>query len=325
VKLDPPTLNIPQTGSLTFALTDPQRGKPVTAFEQVSGAILQNILVSRDLNNFRHSYTNELTDNQASVFTYFPVASDYYDYAIFKPSGAPLETFRTNIRIVGRPGNDAQLQEDPSPEKTAGWLTFDLLKAARPIKAGQPTQLAFYVTERDRPVTALWPYLDAPGHLWIIDEKGDNFGHEIGAAASYVLTPTVSATGTPGTENSTAGSSSTGGTGGTGAGGVGEGGTRSGGLGTPEAAPTAGPSPTLALGVQLAYNSAVAQPTLQLAPVQQTPQSGMLSTPEVVPSVGYGPTVAFTHTFPHPGLYKMWLEVYFRGQPIVVDYVVKVE
>ena len=49
----------------------------------------------------------------------------------------------------------------------------------------------------------------------------------------------------------------------------------------------------------------------QLSGVQQTPQSSILSTPEVLPSVGFGPDLAFTHTFPHAGLYKCWLEVQY--------------
>jgi hypothetical protein len=59
--------------------------------------------------------------------------------------------------------------------------------------------------------------------------------------------------------------------------------------------------------------------------VQETAQSSILGTPEVVPSPAYGPIIAFTHTFPHAGLYKIWLEVYYRGQPVLVDYVLRAE
>jgi hypothetical protein len=43
-----------------------------------------------------------------------------------------------------------------------------------------------------------------------------------------------------------------------------------------------------------------------------------------VPSIGYGPNIAFTHTFPRAGFYKMWLEVLYRGQVSLVNYVIKV-
>ena len=35
----------------------------------------------------------------------------------------------------------------------------------------------FHLTERGRPVTALWPYLGAAGQLWLVDDQGNNFAH----------------------------------------------------------------------------------------------------------------------------------------------------
>ena len=61
-----------------------------------------------------------------------------------------------------------------------------------------------------------------------------------------------------------------------------------------------------------------------MPPVQQTAQAGVLTTPEVLPGVGYGPNLAFTHTFPHPGMYKCWIEVLYRGQVITASYVISV-
>jgi hypothetical protein len=126
-------------------------------------------------------------------------------------------------------------------------------------------------------------------------------------------------------------------TGGTGAGGIGAGGTGSGFEGTPvvgtpgaeltpSPSPTLVPPPTFAPGLQSALATAAAAPTQQLAPVQQTPQSFILSTPEVLPATGYGygPNIAFTHTFPRAGLYKVWLEVLYRGQVVLADYVLRV-
>ena len=72
VKIDPLTINPPQTASLSFSVTDTSTGKPVTAFEAVSGALMHTVLISRDLQIFRHSYTEELVDDAASLFTFFP-------------------------------------------------------------------------------------------------------------------------------------------------------------------------------------------------------------------------------------------------------------
>lgn len=335
MKLDPQTLNPPQTGTLTFSITDAQRGKPVTQLQQVSGALLHSVLISRDLTVFRHSYTQQLVDLQASTYVYFPMFSRYYAYAIYQPAGADPQLFRATITTIGQEGRDPQLTPEASPHKTAGWLTFDLLGAQQGVKAGQPAQFGFFVSERGRPVSALDSYLGAPAHLWIVDDKGESFAHLEGAAASTSYAA-PSATPPPlanpsGAQNATPGATQTAGTasgvagetGGTGASGQGAGGTASGLPGTPLAASTPMPSPTLAAGVAQALSTVQALPTQQLVSVQQTAQASILGTPLVVPSVGYGPVLAFTHTFPHAGLYKMWLEVLYRGEVVLVDYVVQ--
>ncbi|MFL5735289.1 MAG: hypothetical protein ACJ78Q_19190 [Chloroflexia bacterium] len=313
VKIDPVTLNPPQTGTLTFFVTDTSTGKPVTEFDPVSGALMHTVLISRDMQNFRHSYTQSLVDDAASLFTYFPEFSKYYAYSLFKPAGKNLQTFKTLITTGDVQGSEPDLVEDTNLTKTKGWLTFHLLKENSPIKKGKPTQMVFNVTERGKPVQALWPYLGAPGQLWIIGEDGNDFAHLEGASEAHVLPQA-----TP--ESSEPSSSTT--TGGTGAGGTGAGGTRSGEAGTPVPVSTE-PPPTFAPGLSAALATAAAAPTQQLAPVQQTPLAG-LSTPEVVPGTSYGPNIAFTHTFPRAGLYKMWLEVLYRDQVVLADYVVRV-
>jgi hypothetical protein len=63
-----------------------------------------------------------------------------------------------------------------------------------------------------------------------------------------------------------------------------------------------------------------------LLPVQATAQVSVIETPgAVTPGTGYGPLVAFTHTFPKAGMYKVWAEMSYRGQPVTVDWVLSVE
>jgi hypothetical protein len=318
VKIDPLTLNPPQTATLSFSVTDTSTGKPVTQFEPVSGALLHAVVISRDMQEFRHSYTQNVVDTSASVFSYFPILSKYYVYALFKPAGKNLQTFKAILTTGDIQGSDPNLVESPSPVETKGWLTFRLLKEDGPITAGRATQFVFNVAERGNPVTALWPYLGAAGQLWLVRSDGNDFAHLEGASEGHVV-----AASTTGGSDQLPGNTTTGGTG---AGGSGAAGTSSGGPSTPEALETATPepAPTFAPGLNPALATAAAVPTQQLAPVQQTPLSSILSTPEVVPSTRYGPNIAFTHTFPHSGLYKMWLEVSYRGQVVLADYVVRV-
>lgn len=304
VKIDPPTLNPPQFGTLTFGVTKVGQPKPVTAFEPVWGALMHTVLIGRDLQSFRHTYTGHLVVTEVSIPTYFPSLGKYYDYTLFKPGGAPLQTFRSSITTGDVEGPEPALVEDTNPVKTVGWVTFRLLKETDPIKSGKPTQLVFNVSERGNQVQTLWPYLEAPGHIWIVDEHGDNFAHLAGVSEARGILPageaggeaTATATATESTEGPTA---------------------------TPPPLPTS--APTFAPGIITALATAVAAPRQQLVPVQQTALASILQTPEGLPPIGYGPDVAFTYAFPHPGLYKVWLEVQYRAQVIVVDYVLKVE
>src|SRR5215212_1462786 len=97
VKIDPVTINPPQTGTLTFSVTDTSTGKPVNQYEPVSGALMHTVLISRDLQQFRHSYTQNLVDDAASLYTQFPEFGKYYSYTIFKPAGKGVQTFKATI------------------------------------------------------------------------------------------------------------------------------------------------------------------------------------------------------------------------------------
>jgi len=268
----------------------------------VWGALMHTVVIRSDLLYFRHTFTDQLVEAEASLPTYFPSVGKYYDYTQFKPGGGPLITFRSSISTGDIVAAEPALVEDTNPVKTQGWLTFRLLKDSDQIKSGKPTQLVFNVTERGNEVQALTPYLEAPGHLWIVDDKGDNFAHLAGVSESRGMpapgegATTPTAVPTEETEGATA-----------------------------TAPPVPTYAPTFAPGIINAMATAGAAPRPQLAPVQETALSSILQTPEILPQIGYGPDVAFTHTFPHPGLYKLWLEVEYRAEVIVVDYVLKVE
>ena len=77
--------------------------------------------------------------------------------------------------------------------------------------------------------------------------------------------------------------------------------------------------------VASALATITAQPIAPLAPVQQTAMASVFDTPAVLPAVSYGPYVAFTHTFPEPGLYKLWFETSYRQHIMEVDFVVRVQ
>lgn len=312
-RMDPLTLNPPTLGTLTFSVTSNYNGKtkPVTEFEPIDDALIHTIILHKDLLFFRHSFADNLLLDSASVPASFPRTGTYNLWTYYKPVKQPVQVYTMTI-TTGDPSPAPQLSEDYTRQKTSYGVGVTLIHGAGDWKAGQPVQFAFRATERGYPVANLWPYLGAPGHLWIVDDVSGGtpvLAHEVGAAATLVL-----AGGTPGTgssENTVGQFPNSGQIGGSDQ-----------KLSAPQA--TSGP-PTYVPNIASALASITAAPVSTLLPVQQTPQSSILGTPEVRPAVGYGPVVAFTHTFPHLGLYKMWLEIETGGRVITIDFVVPVK
>lgn len=293
VKTDPLTLNPPQLATLSFQVTNNETNDIVTEFDPVSGALFHNIVIRDDLQYFRHSATSRAPQDAASVLTFFPTTGSYHTYTLFQPAGEALQVYTATISS-GEGEDHADIVVDETRTKISGGLRVELITGADEVRAGQPTQLVFRVTQRGEPVTGLWPLYDAPGHLWIVNDHGEDFAHLTAQAASRRLVPDA-VTGTPGAAAS---------------------------AGPSEAVTT--PGPTFAPGVSAAIASAtsVAAPTLPV--VQQTAQSSTMYAPDVRPTFGYGPELAFTHTFPHEGLYKMWLEIEYNDLALQYDYFVRV-
>lgn len=312
-RMDPLTLNPPALGTLTFSVTSNDNGKikPVTEFESIDDALIHTIILHKDLLFFRHSFTDNLLQDSASVSASFPRTGTYNLWTYYKPVKEPVQVYTMTI-TTGDPSPAPQLSEDYTRPKTAYGVGVTLIHGAGDWKAGQPVQFAFRATERGYPLADIWPYLGAPGHLWIVDDASRGtpvLAHEVGAAGTVIL-----AGGTPGrgtSENSVGQFPNSGQIGGSDQ-----------KLTAPQA--TSAP-PTYAPDIASALADITAQPVSTLLPVQQTPQSAILGTPDVRPAVGYGPVVAFTHTFPHPGLYKMWLEIQYDGRVITTDFVVPVK
>jgi hypothetical protein len=338
MEMDPLTLNPPQLGSLTFSIANSQTGRPVTSFQPLFGAsnILHNIIIREDLEYFRHDVAQLVIDDMISAPAYFPTFGSYKIFTFYEPVGAELQEYQGRV-VSGEPIEEANLAERGLNSVVANSVRFELVTGTAPIKAGQVSQLAFFLTERGQPVTALGPAYGAVGHLWIITGEGGELSHETGRSESRRLLPTQTAgpdeggqgqargTVTPGagrgtpqvTRSGTAASTP----------GVSE---RQGGSSEPiSRALSSGLTedttpPTLSPNLRDALSTVTAIPRSTLQPVQQTAQVSVLESSGAPPEVGFGPTVIFEHRFPEAGLYKMWLEVQYRNEIIQTDWVVRV-
>ncbi|HUP27172.1 MAG TPA: hypothetical protein VM409_01965 [Chloroflexia bacterium] len=290
MKIDPLTLNPPQLATLSFRLTDSRTNKAVTELQSIGGPVVHNIVIRSDLGYFRHSTTQAMLENAASLLTYFPTVGTYYTYSLYRPAGAETQIFTATV-ATGSGEQEKELVFDTNASRTSGGVKVQMLSGSEQIRANQPVQLGFFVSEHGSPISDLWPLYDEPGHLWIVDENGGSFAHLTAASNSRHLSMQS----------------------------------------TPSASQTAGratstllPAPTIASGLSGALGTATAMPTAKMAPVQQTAQAAIMGTPDVVPDVGYGPELLFTHTFPHEGPYKMWLELKNEDLTLQFDFAVRV-
>lgn len=308
VSMDPQRLNPPQFATINYHVTDASNGKPVTNFSTVEGALFHNVLISGDLTQFKHTYSNRVSDNQVSLATFFPQRGTYYSYALFQPAGGDMQLYPGTVH-TGE-GAAPNLKVDSTVAKvTAQYgLRVELMTGEGPIKAGEDRQLAAFVSEHNVPVNAIWPFLGAPGYMWIINSEGKDFAWERGAAVAHQLLPDATATETTGGNSSSSSSATP---------------ASAQATGTP-VAPTAGP-PTLAPGIDSALATRTVQPIATLQPAQATAQLSVMEPSLVLPAVGYGPYVVFTHKFPEAGLYKIWVEFTYRNQVITTDWVVQVD
>jgi hypothetical protein len=307
VSMDPQRLKPPQIATINYRVTDATSGKPVTTYSPVDGALFHNILISEDLTAFKHTYSDRVSDNQVSLETFFPQKGTYYSFGLFQPAGGDMQLFPGTVHTGEGAEPDLKVDSSVAKMKTQYGLRVELLTGGAPLKAGEDSQLAVFVSEHDVPVDAIWPFLGAPGYLWTIDAEGKNFGWEKGAAVAHQFA--TEATATQSTGGTTSSSSPTAGP--------------AEGSATP-VAPTAGP-PTLAPGIDSALATRTVQPIATLQPAQATAQLSVVNPSLVLPDVGYGPYIVFTHKFPEAGLYKIWVEFSYRNQVVTTDWVVQVD
>ena len=159
--LDTPRIPAGEKTELRFTVRD-EKGAPVTAYRKEHGRELHLILVSRDLDTYRHLHPTRAADGTWRAPVELPGAGDHRLLADFTPraKGATGLTLGADLAVSGtyRP---AGLPE-PSRRATVDGYTVTLDGALRP---GTASTLDLTVTKDGRPVTDLQPYLGAYGHL----------------------------------------------------------------------------------------------------------------------------------------------------------------
>ena len=152
---------------LTFRVTDPKTGKPVTKFEVVHEKLMHLFIVSQDLQYFAHVHPEPQRDGAFLLRTTLPKPGVYRLLADYYPTGGVPQLTPVTISTEGyiAPLVPAQLKPDLGPqhgENLEAELTMD---PPQPI-AGKKTMLFFKL----KPAEGIEPYIGAWGHMLAVSD-----------------------------------------------------------------------------------------------------------------------------------------------------------
>jgi hypothetical protein len=159
----------PQPGvpvGLTFRITDPWKGNPVTRFTEVHERLYHAFVVSRDLQFFVHGHP-EFRDGAFKYDVTFPSAGMYRVLSDFYPEAAVPQLAATTL-FVGNVEPDARpvkLARDDSPKQGTN-LTVSMVTIPQHPVTGIPTRVRFTLS----PAAGLERYLGVWGHMLLASD-----------------------------------------------------------------------------------------------------------------------------------------------------------
>jgi Heavy metal binding domain len=159
VTTDPKAPRPDEPVQLTFAVSDPWKNHPVTAFSIVHEKLFHAFIVSRDLQFFEHVHPSL----QGSVFRItarLPRPGMYRVLGDFYPEAATPQLLAQTIFVAGHEPPASPLKRDLSP-KNGGNLSVALTISPPDPIVGSTTQLRFHLS----PADGIERYLGAWGHM----------------------------------------------------------------------------------------------------------------------------------------------------------------
>lgn len=166
---------------LRFKVFDASNGNEVIYFNKVNGKLVHMIIVDSSLAYFDHIHPT-LENSTFTVTTQFPRDGNYRIYLDFQPFGAIEQQIATTIKV----GKNSKIISSPPPNlertKVVGQYEITLQKPdtlkSEKISIGQQI-LSFTIKDAQskQPVTTLKPYLEAFGHLVMINQETFEYVH----------------------------------------------------------------------------------------------------------------------------------------------------
>src|SRR5688572_2185722 len=163
---------------LGLRIEDAESGEPIRDVVESHERPLHFIVVSTDLEFFRHLHPWPIGDDEYWVDVTFPHDGRYYFFLEFQRAGGETVVAREPFLLGDGAAPPAQLADGPMP------ATFEDLRVSLQVptqlSAGKQAKLSIHVTDAEtgEGVTTLTPYLAAAAHVVLIDSTATWFGHQ---------------------------------------------------------------------------------------------------------------------------------------------------
>jgi hypothetical protein len=161
LQLSPRAVRAGEKVRLTFTVSDPKTGKPVTEFELMHEKLYHLFLVSQDLGFFVHDHPRKGNNGVFTFIAVLPRPGMYRVLSDFYPRGGTPQLVAKTIIVPGGPVTaGTSLEPDLRPKKSANLEVSLKTEPVRP-NAGTKTMLFFDLS----PAQGLELYLGAWAHM----------------------------------------------------------------------------------------------------------------------------------------------------------------
>lgn len=176
------TVSANEEVNLNFAVSDASSGNKTFLYRKISGKLVHLIIVDSQLNYFDHIHP-EQTENGFTINYTFPKDDVYHLYLDFQPFGAIEQQIASTVR-VGEIDKPVFSTATPDNNLTKTFGNYEVtLNHPKPLKSDQISigQQILTFTIKDNttknPITNLKPYLEAFGHLVMINQQTFEYVH----------------------------------------------------------------------------------------------------------------------------------------------------
>lgn len=159
------------SNNLTITITDSNK-KPVSEFDMNHGKQMHLVIVSKDLSKYQHVYPVYEGKGIFKASISFPQDGDFQLIAKFVPKGQSETVQAHGVSVT----ENKTLVPDKALVRIVGDNRVSL-KLDSKVKAKQEATLTFSFQDiyTKKPVTDLQPYLGSAGHVFILNQDGNEY------------------------------------------------------------------------------------------------------------------------------------------------------